>query len=39
MVFAEFYSLILAIAEQIHEGGYYVTLISSLNSLTVRLTG
>ena len=31
-MFAEFYSLILAIAEQIHEGSYYVMLISSLNS-------
>ena len=29
-MFAEFYSLILAIAEQIHEASYYVMLISSL---------
>ena len=39
VVFAEFYSLILAIAEQIHEWSYYVMLISSLDSLTARLTG
>lgn len=38
-MFTEFYSLILAIDEQIHEEGYYVTLISSSNSLTARLTG
>ena len=37
-MFAEFYSLILAITEQIHEGSYYVMLISSLNSLTARPT-
>ena len=38
-MFAEFYSLILAIAEQIHEGSYYVMLISSSDSLAVKLTG
>ena len=38
-MFAEFYSLILSIVEQIHEGSYYVMLISSLDSLTARLTG
>ena len=39
VMFAEFCSLILAVTEQIHEGSYYVMLISSLNSLTARLTG
>ena len=38
-MFAEFCSLILAIAEQIHEASYYVTLISSSDSLKARLTG
>ena len=38
-MFAEFYSLILAIAEQIHEASYYVMLISSSDSLAARLTG
>ena len=38
-MFTEFYSLILAIDEQIHKASYYVTLISSSNSLTARLTG
>ena len=38
-MFAEFYSLILAIAKQIREASYYVMLISSSDSLAVRLTG
>ena len=36
-MFAEFYPLILAITEQIHEASYYVMLISSSDSLAVRL--
>ena len=39
VMFAELYSLILAIAEQIREASYYVMLISSLGSLAARLTG
>lgn len=38
-MFTEFYSLIPAIDEQIHEGSYYVTLISSSDSFAARLTG
>ena len=37
VIFAEFYSLILSIVEQIHEGSYYVMLISSSDSLAVKL--
>ena len=39
VIFAEFCSLILSIVEQIHEGSYYVMLISSSDSLAVKLTG
>ena len=38
-MFAEFCSLILSIVEQIHEASYYVMLISSSDSLAVKLTG
>ena len=39
VIFAELYSLILSIVEQIQEASYYVMLISSSDSLAVRLTG
>ena len=39
VIFAELYSLILSIVEQIQEASYYVMLISSSDSLAVKLTG